>query len=64
MDGLVAGMAEPVRLQHTVPRDDRLRLFPAEVADRRLGIRYAEILKDTVFDDTSYRAIGGHNRRS
>ena len=22
------------------------------------------LIKDTVFDDTSYRAIGGHNRRS
>jgi hypothetical protein len=54
----------PCSIENSCPRLRRQRVPEAEVADRRLGIRYAEILKDTVIDDTSYRAIGGHNRRS
>jgi hypothetical protein len=54
----------PCSIKNSGPGLRRQRVPEAEVADRRLGIRYAEILKDTVFDDTSYRAIGGHNRRS
>jgi len=36
--GLIAGMAELVADTDAVPGDDRLRLFPTEVADGRRGV--------------------------
>ncbi len=47
MDGLVAGMAETVRLHHAVPRNDGLGFFPAQFADRRSSVRDAFVRDDT-----------------
>ena len=47
VDGLVAGMAEAVRLHHAVPRNDGLRFLPAQVADRRRSVRDAFVRDDT-----------------
>ena len=53
VDGLVAGMAEAVGLHHAVPRNDGLRFLPAEVANRRRGVRDAFVRDDT-------RDVGRH----
>ena len=63
---LESGMAEPVTYLHTLPRNDGLRLFPAQLADRRSGIRYALVHIDTFllggFDALDLAAFDGQDR--
>ena len=46
VDGLIARMTELVADLHTLPGHDRLRLLPAEIADRRRCIRDSAINND------------------